>query len=704
MPVKPARTLKRAQSNAKIFRLLCLLADCWLMGIMAYGAQASTNVTLAWNPSADTKLAGYRVYNGVASHTYTNITQVGNVTNATVSGLAAGVTYFFAVTAFDSLGLESAFSSEISYTVPNSAPPAISLTAPVNGTGYQAPATINCAATVTPNGHVITKVQFYNSSTLLAEVAAAPYTYSWNNVSAGNYSLTAKAVYDAGSTVSSSSVGVTVTNATTTTTNLVGYWTFDTAQVSGTTAIDSSGAGNGGTLQGTPLPPITPGKVGQAVILTNISQSVSVADSATLNLRGPFTVASWVNFSALPGPGKYPNVVAKLSSPAGYYGYGMFWNGSGVAGIIGPGSSTWYTTSPYVPTAGVWNHYVTVFDGTNLRLYVNGTQYSQVAATAPGSTATIPIKMGPHYSNPSAYGVINGMLDDVRIYGRALSATEVTQLYSGAGSGCTYAISPTVNSFNSSGGVGSVNVTAAAGCSWTASSGATWIAITAGGSGSGNGTVAYSVAGNTTTSSRTGTMAIAGQTFTITQNGLCSYAVSPASASFAASGGTGSATVTASAGCVWVSTSGASWISVNSGSAGTGNGNVTYSVGANTAAMQRTGTLTIAGQTLMVSQAAAPTDTTPPVVSLTAPANGSTLSGSVSLNASASDNVGVTKVEFYCDGAVLVGTATVAPYSVLCDTRTMPNGSHSFYAKAYDAAGNSTTSVTSLVTVRNHKK
>ena len=106
----------------------------------------------------------------------------------------------------------------------------------------------------------------------------------------------------------------------------VGYWTFDTANVSGTTAMDSSGSGNNGTLQGT-LPSIVPGKANQAVKLDGISDLVSVPDSASLNIKGPFTVAAWINFAALLGSSQYPNVVAKLTSPSSNYGNGLYWNG-----------------------------------------------------------------------------------------------------------------------------------------------------------------------------------------------------------------------------------------------------------------------------------------------------------------------------------------------------------------------------------------
>ena len=105
-------------------------------------------------------------------------------------------------------------STSANVTVTNVTLPSIALTAPANGTSYAAPASVSLAATVTANGHTITKVQLYNGVTLLAEDASAPYSLVWTNVSAGSYSLSAKAVYDSGSTVASTSANVTVTNVT----------------------------------------------------------------------------------------------------------------------------------------------------------------------------------------------------------------------------------------------------------------------------------------------------------------------------------------------------------------------------------------------------------------------------------------------------------------------------------------------------------
>src|SRR5439155_511657 len=97
----------------------------------------------------------------------------------------------------------------------------------------------------------------------------------------------------------------------------------------------------------------------------------------------------------------------------------------------------------------------------------------------------------------------------------------------------------------------------------------------------------------------------------------------------------------------------------------------------------------------------APADTTPPAVSITAPANGATVSGTITVSATASDNVGVAGVQFKLDGANLGAQDTTAPYSVSWNSTASTNGSHTLTAVARDAAGNSATSAAVTVTVNN---
>jgi hypothetical protein len=96
----------------------------------------------------------------------------------------------------------------------------------------------------------------------------------------------------------------------------------------------------------------------------------------------------------------------------------------------------------------------------------------------------------------------------------------------------------------------------------------------------------------------------------------------------------------------------------------------------------------------------APSDTTPPTVSITAPANATTVSGSVTVSATASDNVGVVGVQFLLDGVNLGAEDTTSPFSATWNTTTASNGSHTLTARARDAAGNSA-SASVTVTVNN---
>jgi hypothetical protein len=173
---------------------------------------------------------------------------------------------------------------------------------------------------------------------------------------------------------------------------------------------------------------------------------------------------------------------------------------------------------------------------------------------------------------------------------------------------CSFSINVGTQSIGANGGNGTaVTVTAGSGCAWTAVSNDPWITITSGASGTGGGTVRFTVAANTG-GARSGTLTIAGQTFTVNQAAgatPCSYAINPTSQSIGSSGGTGAnISVTAGGGCAWTAVSNAPWITVTSGSSGSGNGSVHFTVAANTDGA-RSGTITIAGQTFTVSQGAA---------------------------------------------------------------------------------------------------
>jgi hypothetical protein len=169
---------------------------------------------------------------------------------------------------------------------------------------------------------------------------------------------------------------------------------------------------------------------------------------------------------------------------------------------------------------------------------------------------------------------------------------------------CTFSIAPSSATVSAGGGGGSVSVTAHSGCTWVAVSNDNWITVTSGNIGSGNGTVTFTVAPNSSTFGRTGTITIAGQTFVVSQAGRpCTISINPDSALMTAGAGGGSFQVTAQAGCVWVASSNDNWITIISGNNGIGNGTVIFQVGINSSPVARIGSISVSGNnTFTISQ------------------------------------------------------------------------------------------------------
>jgi hypothetical protein len=171
------------------------------------------------------------------------------------------------------------------------------------------------------------------------------------------------------------------------------------------------------------------------------------------------------------------------------------------------------------------------------------------------------------------------------------------------------AITPSESNFDFRGGTGRVEVSAPSFYEWQAVSQSDWIRLTSAETGSGDGIVSYEVGENvqveTSTSNRTGTLIIADQQFTVTQGGIaCQYSINPTRQSLSSESSTETVTVDAPAGCRWSARSNSAWIRITSATSGSGRAQLTYSVSANAALVARSGTLTIGGHILSVTQAA----------------------------------------------------------------------------------------------------
>ncbi len=104
----------------KIF-ITAILTFLFVLGLS--GAVWAESVTLEWDANTESDLDGYKIYTGLSTGTYDSTVDVGNVTTYTVLNLTAGTTYYFVATAYDTSGLESGYSNEVSYTAIDVTPP-----------------------------------------------------------------------------------------------------------------------------------------------------------------------------------------------------------------------------------------------------------------------------------------------------------------------------------------------------------------------------------------------------------------------------------------------------------------------------------------------------------------------------------------------------------------------------------------------------
>ncbi len=210
---------------------------------------------------------------------------------------------------------------------------------------------------------------------------------------------------------------------------LVGYWTFDGPTINWATdgVQDKSGSGNNGLMVGmsTTTSPVI-GKIGQALSFNGISSYVDIPMTFT---PAQMTVSIWFKANSLTGDN--PRFVANGHTDADDKGFQLMVNGGTNNGFFDVGNgSTACTANWSVPllSTGIWYQYVGVYTGTAAYAYING-QLVGSATGCSGSIASdgddINIGRNPNYTGD----YVNGAIDDVRLYTRALSAQEVQQLY-----------------------------------------------------------------------------------------------------------------------------------------------------------------------------------------------------------------------------------------------------------------------------------
>ena len=377
-------------------------------------------------------------------------------------------------------------------------------------------------------------------------------------------------------------------------TGLVGAYGFD--ETSGASATDASPTANAGTISGALRS--TTGRFGGALSFDGVNDRVTVPDVNALDLTNGMTLEAWVNPTTADNGWR---TVALKERPGNlvYALYGSSDTGRPSVHVQTPLESDTRGTAALATNA--WTHLASTYDGTTLRLYVNGTQVSSRAVSGSMTANTGVLSIGGN----GVWGEwFAGMLDEVRVYNRALPASEIAGdmatpvTCSGPPQPPALSVTPATLAFNGTQGGASpaaktisVSNTGGGTLSWTASETATWLSV-APASGTNAGTITVTpntsglTAGTYTTDVTIAAPGAGGSPKTVAVTLTVDppppvLTTSPASLSFSGTAGaadpaakTISVSNTGGGTLNWTASESATWLSVSPGS-GTGAGTIT---------------------------------------------------------------------------------------------------------------------------------
>jgi hypothetical protein len=713
----------------------------------------ASTITLQWNPVVVANLAGYKVYykadssvaplNGTGAAQGAAPVDTAGQTSATITGLDPAHAYYFAVTAYNSAGVESPYSNFVS--IPELVPPTASITFPSNNA--TASGTVSVTASASDNVGV-TYVEFYVNGVLQATDTASPYLLSWNtsSLSPGAYTLQAKAYDAAGNVGLSSGISVTVMKDTTAPTVAMTA-PVNGATISGTVALTASASDNvgvskvefyqNGTLlfAGNVLPYSynwnTASVADGSYTITakaydaagNIAQSANVA--VTVKNSATDTAAPVVSLTS-PSAGSTVTGTVSVSASASdnvgvtrveFYANGVLQS----TDTTSPYSFSWNSTAvangSYLLSCKAYDAAGNVGSSANVTVAVNNgvSQSSPTYTIWPGSKVPALVDGGPDSSvelgvkfKSDASGSITG----IRFYKastntgthtgtlwslsgtKLASATFVNETASGwqqvnfstpvaITANTVYVASYHVNSGHYSDDQGFFS---------TGVDSAPLHALADGVSGY-NSVYAY---GSTSVFPNQGyksTNYWVDVAFTSASPTLSSIAVSPGNKTISSGSGVQfTAIATYSDSSTKDVTGSAIWSSSSSATATISSGGFATGVNA--------GSSTISALLSGITGSATLTVPVPPAVSISAPVAGSTVGGMVPVSANATSSVGISKVDFYLNNALLT-TVSAAPYSFNWNTPALANGTYTISAKAYDVVGDVGQAANVAVTVFN---
>jgi Concanavalin A-like lectin/glucanases superfamily/Galactose oxidase-like, Early set domain/Bacterial Ig domain len=331
------------------------------------------------------------------------------------TGLAAG-TYYYRVVASDADGNSGPPSDEaFAVVTADTTGPTVSVSAPAAGATVSG-ASVALSADASDDVGVAS-VQFRVDGTAVgAADTTNPFGVTWDSrtVANGSHDITAVAKDAAGNTTTSAAVTVTVSNQAPAG-GLIAAYGFEEA--SGTTTADATGNAHLGTLVNGPTRS-TAGKTGRALTFDGVNDSVAVADADDLDLTDGMTLEAWAFPTA---NGGWRTVMIK--ERPGNLVYALYANSDvNRPQVYGFTSSEVVAQGTAQIANNAWTHLAATYDGSTLRMYVNGVAVGSKAMTGSLIKSTGGLRIGGN----TVWGEwFKGRLDDVRVYSRALSASEI---------------------------------------------------------------------------------------------------------------------------------------------------------------------------------------------------------------------------------------------------------------------------------------
>lgn len=405
--------------------------------ISAVSAQSvgATTATIVWTTS---EVATSIVQYGLTASYGLAVTNAARVSShsITLTGLSAGTLYHYRVRSADAAGNLGA-SGDLIFTTgtPDLTPPTVAISAPASQATVSNAITVT--ATATDNESGVASVSFHVDGISIGADPSSPYSVSWNTrvFSNGVHSITARAVDREGNPAESQAVIVTVQNTPQSglTAGLVLHLPFDARmadETEGNVARDSSGNDNNARLSNG-VTRVT-GKLSGGVGFDGVNDFVRVPPSPSLDsTTNEITVAAWVNVQQ---NGQWQAVARKVLqegahvSPFSAYDLMIQDSAGTVRARMAVSRADGTRGTAYGSTAlsyGVWYHLAGVYDGTVVQTYVNGALAGSAPFTGDIVRTGQPLLIG---RNGIGGDILEGVVDDFRVYNRALSSAEIQAL------------------------------------------------------------------------------------------------------------------------------------------------------------------------------------------------------------------------------------------------------------------------------------